>query len=96
MGKITNAQDRIVVEMLPEEILFRPYYVGESGQAPQFTGEMIGDAIRRIAWKILFQHGKKLIGKRTFKYGDVDVVDGKFVITFADEFLPTSKEPGSA
>ena len=81
MAKVIPDNDRIQLILRPEEMLY------------QFAKDInFLDYVRTVGWKILKLHQKKRIKGRKFKYGDVQVIDGVYSITFYNE--PVGKEPG--
>ena len=81
MAKVITDNDKIQLILKPEELLH------------QFAKDInFLDYVRTIGWKILKLHQKKRIKGRKFKYGDVQVIDGVYSITFYNE--PVEGEPG--
>ena len=96
MIKIVNKPggdgNRTVVQMGVEDLLQRPYYLpGEDKPHP--SGEIIGDAIRRVAWQALMRKAPHLKGDN-FKYGEVEVGDEGVLVTFYREMPLVPDEPG--
>ena len=95
MSEIINNCERTFIVLSPEEVLHRPYYLpNENGGRLHPSGEAIGDAIRRVAWKLLWMYGSEAVEGQKFDYGDIEVVDGKFVITFYKQKPEIPDEPG--
>lgn len=92
---INNPNDdknRCQVTMGFEDVLHRPFYVeGENG-VPVESGDQMHHAIRRLGWRLLMKHAPQL--KDQFKWGDVEVIDGKLMITFYRDFPDMSIPPG--
>ena len=81
MGRVyANEDDHVVVELTPEDILYRFVPDGNGGMLSMRT------MIKDLAWFILNTHpkGKKMAEKRLISAAVTEVVDGKFVV----EFLP--------
>ncbi len=96
MPKISGDPERVVVTLTPEEIIHRPYFIQDkSGEKPHSTGDLIGDAIRRLAWRLVWTIAARQIAGRVFRYGDVEVVDGKFVVSFYNNPISVPNEPGA-
>ena len=94
MSEIINNFERTFIVLSPEEVLHRPYYLpDEEGGRPHPTGDEIGDAIRRIAWKVLWMHGRDMINGEKFDFGDIEVINGSFVISFYKEKPSIPGEP---
>lgn len=101
MGQILLNPDgqrqRMIVKMRPEEVIHRPYYLeGIDGGKPYYSGDTIGDAIRRVAWRLAWMHAQKKVEGYKFIYADVDVEEGEFVITFYGDLPKVPDEPGHA
>lgn len=96
MGTINNdpQNKRVILTIDPAEVLNASYFLPaeKPGETPRYAGETIGDAIRRHAWRKLCVYGKKVMGGRKFKFGDVEVVDGKYAVAFYEE-NPKFPEP---
>ena len=84
-------KDRVIVEYSPEEILPKELYIGDGGGKPRGMGMKIGNAIQTTAWRDLCLNAPQTL-ERTFTHGNIQVIDGKFVITFFEE-LPTITNP---
>ena len=81
MAKVITDNDKIQLILKPEELLY------QLAKDINFL-----DYVRTVGWKILKLHQKKMIKGRKFKYGDVQVIDGVYSITFYNE--PVEGEPG--
>jgi hypothetical protein len=101
MGQILlnpdGQRDRLIVRLHPEELIYRPYYISTiDGGKPHPTGDTIGDAIRRVAWRLAWMHAKPKVVDKKFIYGDVEVENGEFVITFYGDLPQVPDDPGPA
>lgn len=88
MGKITQTGDGLMVIISPEEL----------SKATVFSNEMkplglVDNVIRRVAWSLLWKHGGARVKGKTFAYGDLKVVDGKFEVSFI-EIQEMPEDPG--
>lgn len=88
-------KDRVIVEYSPEEILPKDLYVSlVDHEKPQSVGQKIGNAIQTAAWRDLCMHAPQVVDKGDLKYGNVQVIDGQFVVTFFREAPQTPAPPG--
>jgi hypothetical protein len=98
MGEIVPRPDqdanRLRVRMSPEDILRHPYLVdGEQAEMFIDSGKTIQDAIRLIAWKQVYLHAPHLIEKELYRFADVTVLDGEFVIYFFKQLPKAMHKP---
>ena len=98
MARIRNnpdgLKDRVIVEFEPSEIIHKPLYVQIVDEVrPEYIGHTVGDTIRNVAWRSLNLLAPKVVGDRKFQYSGVDVVEGRFVITFFEGMPKVSAAP---
>ena len=86
-------KDRVIVEYSPEEILPKDLYIGGEGGSPHATGIKLGSAIQTTAWRDLCLNAPQVL-KRKFTHGNIQVIDGKFVVTFYEATPTITNPPG--
>lgn len=83
--------DRVQVEYTPEEILPKELYMNTQGEYVN-VGK-VGDILGTSAWRDLVINSD-VTQKRKFKFQNTQFINGKFRITFYENFPQTSKPPG--
>lgn len=86
--------DRVIVEYSPEEILPKNVYLRGKENKTVSTGEVLGNAIQSVAWRDLCINAPQVVEKRDFSHGNIQVIDGLFVITFFDDPPMITEPPG--
>jgi hypothetical protein len=85
MAKIDKLSDRIIVTVAPDELLHLQIRPGSKDYY---------EAIKATVWRFLATFAPKVIAGRNFPYGDVSVLDGKFVVAFFEKSVDFNKVPG--
>lgn len=92
--RIQVKKDKTHVSFTPEEIIQLPFYVQKDGELPVYAGIEIDDAIRLAAFAKLQRLAGDHVAGRDYKYGSVDVVEGKIVVTFFENVEKIPDPPG--
>ena len=82
MAQVYKKDDRLIVELLPEEILNQRVYIQTLDGQEMLTTVTIGEAIRTAAWRLLHKHAKAMAEEKEFLKSEVVVMGGKFWSNF--------------
>jgi hypothetical protein len=89
MGKIITTGEGLTVIIGPEELSKETVYDKEMKPIG-----LVDNVIRRVAWSLLWKYGGSKVKGKTFAYGELRVVDGKFEVEFHEvQFMPVDPGP---